>query len=213
MGETDVNVARGIKNTEVRYRERMEDLTTESHVYRRRKKKKRRARVDSDGQQVAYSAGAATISPKAAKELELRLKSLFDSEAINYEEGDAKLLITNRPVKPDFPFGIFFLAVVKDVLDALQLTILLALLVLVITLPILLILAFWFHNKMSGVWWKKKLLAKFWKRFAPAALIESLPLVGLIPATTILVLMAHHSETKFVQMLNGALESLRHRVT
>jgi hypothetical protein len=199
------NEKRGIKNAEARYKERIEGLTTESQIYTR-KNKKSRSRINEDGQQVFVARGSKDL--QMMQEAEASLQALFLAENIEYEEGDTELLITDRPIKPPFPAGIFFLALVKDVLDVLQLTLLLSLLVLVITLPVLLILAFYFYGKMSGAWWKKKLIKKLWLRFATTALIESMPLVGLIPATTILVLMTHYSETSLVKAINAGLERL-----
>lgn len=209
--ETENNTARGIKNAEVRYKEHVGDLTVASHVYEKtsaRKNKKPRFRINDDGQRV-YVGGNTTERLKEVHAVEAGLRSMLEQANLEYEEGDASLLIQNKPTVSPFPFGMVFLAIVKDVLDALQITVVFLILVWIITLPVMLVLWFYFYNKMSGAGFKKKLLSWFLKRFGVTVLIEAIPFVGMVvPATTILVLMTHYKEVSFVKALNSVLNSI-----
>lgn len=202
--------SRGIRNAEVRHRERIEGLTTEAHVYRKSAKKPRRRKDPETGEIVEVSGNKKNDIVRVQKLNKELVALAAANEAFEYEEGDAKLLISNRPTPPDFPMGILFLALIKDAFDVvLGLSVFLLPLALVTTVPVMLILAFYFYNKLSGGWWKKRMISWLWKRYLLTLLIEMTPLLGIIvPATTILVLMAHFRETKVVQTLNAALETL-----
>lgn len=106
-----------------------------------------------------------------------------------------------------FPMLILIMAAAKDLLDLpLELTFVGILITTVLSLMITLVLIFWFFGKMSGVWYKKILIKWLWKRLLLTIIIEMLPFAKIIPATTILVLMAHHKENKLVQVFNRGLE-------
>ncbi len=138
------------------------------------------------------------------------IRTMFKNEGEDFEEGDTELLIKNPPKKPDFPFLIFPLAVLKDIVDFADLTGIGAIFTTVTSFVIAVILFIWLLGKMQGGWWKKGMIRWLWKRYALAIVIEFIPGLKMIPATTILILMAHFRETKIAQLMNSALERLRH---
>lgn len=111
--------------------------------------------------------------------------------------------------QPSFPYLILAAAITKDVIDSVQFTIVAAIIVLPFAIMISLILLVWVLGKASGGWWKKKIIRWLWNRYMLTVIIECLPLLSIVPASTIFVLMAHYRETKIVQLFNTALEEFR----
>jgi hypothetical protein len=110
---------------------------------------------------------------------------------------------------PPFPYFIFTIAVLKDIVDVIA-TITVVGIVLSMALSFLfaLILFMWTMGKMSGGWWKKKLINYILVRYGITIIIEFIPGVNIIPTTTIFILMAHYRETKIVKLMNLALEKM-----
>jgi hypothetical protein len=124
------------------------------------------------------------------------------------DENGEQELPANRAENPDFPILIVMLAIIDDIIDFLELTIIGMLLTKALALVIAIVLFFWVLGKASGGWWKKRLIGWLWKRYIVATLIEFTPLGGIIPANTIFVLMAHYREKKLVKAANLVLEEL-----
>lgn len=124
------------------------------------------------------------------------------------EEGDTQSLIKDPPVAPTFPFLIVVAAVGKDILDLFDVTLVAMPLTYLLSLILIAVLFFWCLGKISGGWWKKKIISWLWKRYILVVIIELLPGFKLIPTTTIFILMAHYREVKLVKLLNLALEEL-----
>ena len=72
----------------------------------------------------------------------------------------------------------------------------------------LIILFLWCHNKISGKWWKKRMIGWIWKRYIAVVILELMPFFVIIPANVILILMAHHKEKKVVKLFDLLLEEL-----
>lgn len=119
-----------------------------------------------------------------------------------------ELLIRGKETVPRFPFNIFCIALIKDILDGLSLTGVGLILTVLATIPISLILFFWLFNKIHGGWWKKGVIKWLWKRYFLTIIVEFIPGFQLVPATTIFVLMAHHKENKVVKLFNRMLDKL-----
>lgn len=127
-----------------------------------------------------------------------------------YEDGDLRNLLATSPEKaPPFPVVIFIFALLKDLIDTAELTIIGIVITKILTIIFAVILFFWILGKASGGWWKKKVIKWLWKRYVAVIIIELIPIVGLIPANAIFVLMAHKRETKVVKAINFALEELK----
>ena len=71
------------------------------------------------------------------------------------------------------------------------------------------ILFFWIRGKISGGLWKKQMIKWLYRRLLLAAVIEIFPVLKIIPATTILILMAHYHEKKIVKLFDLTLEELK----
>lgn len=139
-----------------------------------------------------------------------RRREIFSNITKLSDEEDEKLIISDVPKIPPFPFLIVLMAVFKDVIDfLLNLTLIAAPLPVISSFLVGVVLFFWVLGKASGGWWKKRLIKWLWTRYVITLLIELVPFVNIVPATTIFILMAHYREKKIVRIINGVLEELR----
>jgi len=105
----------------------------------------------------------------------------------------------NMPGEPNFPILIFLVAVFKDFIDIVSggflgwLTSLIAGIV----------IWFWTLGKTNIV--EKRLMRWFIRRFIIRMLLDALPIVGMWPFATTLILAAHHREKKLVKLFYEAL--------
>ena len=141
------------------------------------------------------------------------IKDFFEESKETFTDEDAKMVMSAPPKLSDFPTFIFFVSLVKDILDIpLELSVIGIIVTTLLSAIIYVILFFWSLGKLSGGWWKKRLIKKLWRRFIICGVIEFLlpvPWIKMIPANVIFTLMTHYSETKLVKMLNLALEKIR----
>jgi len=124
-----------------------------------------------------------------------------DSEQLSADE-EAEISLNGAPVKPLFPFMILLVALLKDFIDFISFGFLGILTSIVAGLVIWL----WMLGKIGMI--QKRLTKWFLRRFIIAMFIESIPLVSMLPITTILVLLAHNKEKVIVQKFYLALEKL-----
>jgi len=132
-------------------------------------------------------------------------------EYIKEFEGNLEqFLSTDSAPSPGFPLFIITIAILKDCLDApLDIVIVGAVITTLTSFIMAIILFFWVWGKLSGGWWKKKLIRWLWVRYVMIAILEILPFFKIVPAATIFVLMAHHREKKVVKLFNLALEEIK----
>ncbi|TSC86998.1 MAG: hypothetical protein G01um10148_103 [Parcubacteria group bacterium Gr01-1014_8] len=121
----------------------------------------------------------------------------------------AELSVMDPQEEPDFPFVIVATAVLKDLLDGLDLSIIFIILTTVLSVLLTIILFLWVVGKLGGGWWKRQLIRWLWTRYVATILLEFIPFLKMVPAATIFVLMAHHHEKKSVKLFNAALEAFR----
>jgi hypothetical protein len=125
-----------------------------------------------------------------------------------FNDGDELLVAKKPPITPSFPVIIVGLAILKDFLDVLDLSIIGIIFTTITSILVSLILAFWTFGRASGGWWKKRLIKWLIKRFIIMLGLELIPFFKIIPATTIFILMAHYREKKMVKIANLILEEL-----
>lgn len=132
-------------------------------------------------------------------------------EDFGNDDADSLLSADEAPNVPGFPFIIVMLALLKDLaIDApLTFSIIGGLFSPIFSLAISIILFFWVLGKLSGGWWKKKLIRWLWLRYVIAIFIEFIPWLNIVPATTVFIIMAHYRNKKIVRLFNLALEELR----
>lgn len=133
---------------------------------------------------------------------------LFNEEGIEFAADDVETLLEGEQPLPQFPMLMVSMAAVKDIFDSLDFTGVGIILTTILSVIFGVTIALWMLGKMKGGWWKKALIRWFWNRYMLAFIIEFIPGLKIVPATTILVLMAHYRELKLVKLLNGALEIL-----
>jgi len=117
-------------------------------------------------------------------------------------------MLQGPPEKPQFPVMIASMAVLKDILDSIDATGFGIIVTTFTTIGISLVIALWMLGKMSGGWWKGRMIKWFWNRYLLMFIVEFIPFLKFVPATTVLVLMAHYKETRVVKLLNSGLEIL-----
>ncbi len=201
---------RGIQNTHIRFKERIKNRLTSEQLQSRAQGTRDTSSVPERVRTVRDELTRKKFAEERRRTaLEEVLRKTGGAAGIPYEEGTVEMLIENPPIRPDFPYIMVSLAILKDVLDAGDFFVVGIIVTTILSFTIALVLFLWFLGKLSGGWWKKKMVAWLWTRYAVAIFIEFVPFLKIIPATTILVFMAHYRETKIVQFLNSALENLR----
>lgn len=142
-----------------------------------------------------------------ADALKGHLKTDVSNEAV-------EVMIENPPEKPSFPFLIFPMAVLKDILDSLDLTGIGAFFTTATSILVGALIFGWclLHGAQGG-WWKKRLIRSLWRRFFFMIILEFIPGAKIIPATSIFVYMTYNSDSKLVKIINGTLEAVHGRYT
>ena len=122
-----------------------------------------------------------------------------------------------QPQHPDFPYIIFSIAVLKDIIDPIDISGIGVILTTATSFLVTLIIFIWFMGKMnlSGAkrsiinrLWKRMIQSKLWLRFIGLIGLEYVPFLKILPGTTILILMIHFSEKKIVKLIDAALEEI-----
>ncbi len=149
----------------------------------------------------------AQIQRSALNRTFAEIEELFASKKVAFSEDEVKTILNGEPAQtPHFPVFMFTLGLVKDILDYIDFTIVGIIIVFFFSLFFFIVFFFWSMGKISGGWWKKSLISWLWKRVVIVGLIELFPFVQMVPATAILVLLAHHHETKLAKLINYSLE-------
>jgi hypothetical protein len=216
---SDADKMRGIQNVEARYptaedrhTAHSEDRLLSTNLKRHRNKKSRSNTFEENDE--AFSNYTKKLNGAEAKRLYNNVRTILRGGDVGFGESDTRELIEMRVSKvdlPSFPYFIFGISVVKDLLDVpANLSLIGVPLAMALSFLISLILFFWIWGKASGGWWKKGIIKWLFVRFVFCCAIELLPIGSIIPAVTIFTLMAHYRETKIVKLVNLALEELHH---
>lgn len=201
---------RGIQNAQVRHAKRAESRLTNSRIYDETENRRdRRARPAQSEQRTRPH--REQVEQSQVKNITNALKDISNELDTSYDENDAKLLVKEKPVEPSFPFIMLPIAILKDVLDVGDILVIGVVVTTAISFVVAIVIFLWILGKLSGGWWKKGMIRWLWTRYIIAIAIEFTPFGKIIPATTILVLMAHYRDKKVVILLNGALEHLHRK--
>jgi hypothetical protein len=213
---TQTDTSRGIQNATSRFKRQREGQLLSTQLLEGAKRERYSGVAANDSE---YAANDPDYRGRSGRRLSLaqdessllagELEELARTEGLEYEGGDEGFLVKNTPEKPSFPGLMVSLALLKDVLDGLEITGVGILVTTALSFLLALVLFLWMLDKLSGGWWKKKLVRKLFIKYGLAITIEFIPVLKLIPTATIFVLMAHYDETKIVRLLNGALERMR----
>jgi hypothetical protein len=138
-----------------------------------------------------------------------RAKDILQQQGY-YQSGDVENLLSTKKVElPPFPLFMFIIAVLKDLIDIADITLVGVIITTIASVIFSVILFFWLFGKVSGKWWKKRVFKWLWKRYVAAIIIEFIPFLKIAPTMAIFVIMAHRRETKVVRAINFALEELK----
>ncbi|MEN9405280.1 MAG: hypothetical protein RLY47_239 [Candidatus Parcubacteria bacterium] len=163
------------------------------------------------------SAGATspTDQPSAETENLVRegirgIRDIFKKNGEDVEKETEMAIVRNDPPppSPSLPFFALYCSICKDLIDftLLELTGVGYVVVLILGWILWVILFFWFLGKMNGTWWRGFLIKRFWLWMVGVLVLESIPILKLVPANTILVLMAHYREKKMVKLIMLAMD-------
>ncbi len=156
---------------------------------------------------------AGKLNTTDLKRLYRDVRQIFKEGDINVDDSELRELSemkVGKIEKPIFPYFILGVSVIKDLLDIpANLSIVGIPFAMALSLICSLVIFFWIWGKMSGGWWKKRLLRWLFVRFFIMFGVELI--VSIIPTTTIFTLMAYYREKKIVKLINLALEEM-HRL-
>jgi hypothetical protein len=203
-GQEVVGAASGVANATVRYEKRIDGMGTAETAHRRSQGRNQGAKEDSNITSQGEAPSLALLRARAEKETQTQL----EAAGVPYEKGDYKMLISDRPEMPSFPFFMTMFALTKDVLDALDISGVGALLTTLLSIAIGIVLFAYTFGKLRNGFLKKILLRKTLTRLIIAIGIELIPGIKIIPTVTVWVLMNHYSETKLVKTLDAILEEV-----
>ncbi len=122
-------------------------------------------------------------------------------EAIENEDVDELKL--DLPEEPHAPWLMFGAALFKDLLDALDITGVGAVIVAITSFVFALVIFVWLFGKIN--WYQKGLVRWMIRRYAIVVVLEFIPGVQIIPTWSLYVLFAHNREKKLVKLIWGAL--------
>lgn len=190
----------GIRNAEVRYNNRVDNLSTEAHI---------RARTNQQGEGGATApqteGGDTPPTPTSrgrnAQLNEARVRLAIERAAqelgIEYtpeEISEIAKTETKKPEAPSFPFFMLSLALIKDILDYFTLTGVGYVVSLVASFIIGLIIFIWVYRKGGGGPLKQRQTKRAIRRFILANVADVIPGVNLIPFEAVFVFMTYSSE-------------------
>ncbi len=205
--------ARGVSTAETRYEKLAKNRQLRTQLLSKEDSSRTNANSQIATPDARYTRGSFTQneSGKIQAVQNILQKSAQEND-VEYDDADATLLIKEPPQQPDFPYIMVSIAILKDILDVpVELSIIGIVITTALSFLLAIILFIWILGKLSGGWWKKAMVRWIWVRYIFAILIEFLPFFKIIPATTILVLMAHYREAKIVMFFNAALEEFRRK--
>lgn len=142
------------------------------------------------------------------------IKQVFSRENEDFDDKELNQLTGAPPARPDFPFLIFLVAIFKDVLDIPgDLSVVGIIFTTAASLVLSMILTLWCLFRLSGGWWKKRMIRWLWTGLFITFVVEILPFIKIIPTNTIFILMAHFKEKKIVRLFDSALEVIHRKGT
>lgn len=203
-----------IRNAQVRYKRRVADLSTSAHIYARTEARRKEPNDPSEETAVYYSQSDKSVRGRGEQLLLAQQRKeaerAFTEEGLSYEpEEITEILRTPEPGIPSFPYLLLILALIKDLLDSLDLTGVGAILTTVLSLLMGGILFVWILAKFKGAAWKRKQAKKMAARLLLVCGVEFIPFLKIIPSNTIWVLMAYSDEKRAAEGIRTALGKLQ----
>lgn len=208
----EIDATRGIQNAEARYKKHSENRLTSTQLQSSERRERHRSRSQPQNRNRTIQFNG--TNQRDVQRMYSAIREIFSEGGESFDESDVREiseLKTRSVEKPGFPFFIFTVAVLKDLLDVIATLIVVGVpITMALSFLMSIILFFWSFGKMSGGWWKKRMIRYILVRYGIMFAIEAVPLVNIVPTTTIFILLVHHRETKIVKLINLGLEKLHH---
>lgn len=108
----------------------------------------------------------------------------------------------NKPGIPSFPLFLFAFAILKDILDLAELTIIGIIISWFVTAIFVVIVWFWCLGKVGSI---KKIVIR---RLLMVAALSLIPIIGLFPEASLFILWVHFREVRYIGDILQALEKM-----
>ena len=208
----EVDTDRGIKNAQTRYREHSYNRLTSTQL--QSPGRKRGSITRSQSRVGNHRMEFRGVNKTKVEQMYREIREIFSQGGQDISESDIREiseLKTRSVAPPKFPYFIFVVAALKDSIDVIATLVVVGIpLTVAFSVLMSIILFFWTMGKMSGGWWRKKMIRYILIRFGLTFTIELVPLVNIVPTNTIYILLVHYREKKIVKLINLGLEKLHH---
>ncbi len=202
----------GIRNAEVRYKERVEDLSTEAHIRARAERAHAEQPIHDDpyGEDAPLSRGR--TAQLAQAQLQMQAERAFADAGIEMEpEEISQTIKTKPPGKPGFPFAMFSIALLADCITIICVVSGVGMLVSLFSdLFFEGILFIMMLHRGSDAAFKKKAAKKSAQRLLGVVFAKLVPVLEAVPANTIWVLMSYSDEKKMAESIQNAMGKLKY---
>ena len=191
------NNDRGIQNAQARYAKRIEGLLVSSQTPRKQK----RARFATNDPRYDDDTGFSQNNPQELIQSFNRIRETFKKSGEKLNDTDIRELSSMKQdqiPKAHFPYFIFTIALIKDIIDAIATVTLIGIVVsMALSFVCAVILFIWTLMKLgnTGVA-QKRMTNKILMRCGLAIGIELIPGLNVIPTATIFVLFTYFEEKK-----------------
>ncbi len=223
--DTPRNNNRGIQNKRIKtavvlFKDRAEDNTLQAelrrkHTFGANDPRNPDSDEENEGENSRPRRGRAdTIHSPEAQQSLAQIRQAFTSAHEELSDSDVRDLSNTKHKQlsqPGFPYFIFTVAVLKDILDVIATVTLIGIVVsMALSFLCALILFIWTLSKLHGTGHVQKKLAKrILIKYGLSTGIEFIPGINVIPTTTVFVLLAYFDEKKLVGLFNLAHKKLR----
>jgi hypothetical protein len=201
----------GIRNAEVRYKERVEDLSTEAHIRARAERTRSEEPVGDDFSAENEPLSRGRAAQLAQAQLQIQAEQAFADEGIEMDpEEIGQTIKAKPPEKPGFPFAMFSIALLGDCITIICVVSGVGMVVSLFSDLIFEgILFIMMLHRGSDAAFKKKAAKKSAQRLLGVVFAKLIPVLEAVPANTIWVLMAYSDEKKLAEGINAAMEKLK----
>jgi len=137
------------------------------------------------------------MNPKKRKKLTTVLRKEGNKE--NFNETELSYSLKRKPKIPPFPATVLSLAILKDSLDLLDLTVIGIIATTIFSILFTIFLFIWTLKRGVGLVTKR--IFKIVAKFIALLLLDFIPFIKILPFTVVYVVLVYNSHTKVVKAL------------
>lgn len=136
-------------------------------------------------------------------------KAKESSGSVKVSKQDLKEILQDPPKEPVFPVNMLTFAAIKDVIDSADISGVAIIVTTIFSLFFNTILFFWVTGRGGSGAMSRTLMRVLIKFLVGVIIVEFIPVVKIIPATTLFVLWVHTKETELVKFIDSILKNLK----